>query len=113
MLSARSQVHVVVLECSACTGPVGAGIRLALPANALPIKGSFDGTATKFSIQLLEGAGWLKDPQNTLKSWTPASKCDLIQVLSRLSALRILGDWTTWYESVALDDVMFVNTKSK
>jgi hypothetical protein len=37
----------------------------------------------------------------------------MIQVLSRLSAMRILGDWTAWYESVALDDVQFANTKGQ
>ena len=27
-------------------------------------------------------------------------------MLSALSSVTILGDWTTWYETVALDDVM-------
>jgi hypothetical protein len=39
------------------------------------------------------------------------SRCTFIQVLSSLSKLSILGDFTTWYESVGLDSVALVNTK--
>mmetsp|Transcript_4536 Transcript_4536/g.7394 ORF Transcript_4536/g.7394 Transcript_4536/m.7394 type:complete len:88 (+) Transcript_4536:172-435(+) len=69
----------------------------------------------RVSIPLKEGTqtGWIKDPQNSLVSWIPASQCDLIQVLSRLTKISILGDWTTWQESVALDDVKLVNTKGQ
>jgi len=102
--------HVVELECATCTGPVGNGITLAFPISALTT-GPFTGDATIFTLPLLEGAGWIKDPQNTLLAWTKPTQCDIIQVLSRLSAFRILGDWTTWYESVALDNVQILNTK--
>jgi len=97
----------VELECTSCVGPVGKGITLAFPISALT---PFSGAATAFKIPLLEGKGWLKDPQNSLLGWTAASQCDVIQVLSRLSSLRILGDWTTWYETVALDNVKITNT---
>jgi hypothetical protein len=63
-----------------------------------------------FSVELLETSGWLKDTQNTLKEWKAPSQCDMIQVLSRLSSVRILGDLTRWYES---DDVMIANKVSK
>lgn len=43
--------------------------------------------------------------------WTVPSRCTFIQVLSSLSKLSILGDFTTWYESVGLDSVALVNTK--
>jgi len=101
--------HLVELECASCPGPVSTGVTLAFPISASTT--TFTGQAATFSIPLLEGKGWIKDPQNTLQPWIEASKCDVISVLSRLSAFRILGDWTTWYESVALDDVSFVNTK--
>ena len=32
------------------------------------------------------------------------------QVLSGISSLRVLGDFTDWYESVALDSVQIKNT---
>lgn len=77
--------------------------------------GAFSGAVKHFSIPLVEGplGGWKKDSQNSLLPWTTASQCDVIQVLSRLSRIRILGDWTNWYESVALDDVRFKNLKGK
>jgi hypothetical protein len=103
--------HLVQLECATCPGPVSMGITLAFPISAHTMK--FNGDAMQFTVPLLENKGWLKDPQNTLQSWTKATKCDVISVLSRLSGFRILGDWTTWYESVALDDVSFSNTKAQ
>ena len=101
------------LDCAQCEGPVGAGIKLVFPLSAALATTPFKGEATTFTLPLTEGAGWLKDPQNTLKKWEAPSKCDMIQVLSRLSSVHILGDWTTWYETVALDNVQFYNTKSK
>lgn len=104
-----NDTSMVVLECASCQGPVSTGITLAYPISAYP--GSFNGDAMTFTIPLLEDQGWTKDPQNTLLEWSDASKCDVIQVLSRLSGLRILGDWTRWYESIAIDDVQIYNTK--
>mmetsp|Transcript_4538 Transcript_4538/g.7400 ORF Transcript_4538/g.7400 Transcript_4538/m.7400 type:complete len:206 (+) Transcript_4538:713-1330(+) len=108
---------VVLLECAECEGPVSTGITLAYPLSALTNSpnGAFKGKPMRVSIPLKEGTqtGWIKDPQNSLVSWIPASQCDLIQVLSRLTKISILGDWTTWQESVALDDVKLVNTKGQ
>ena len=78
--------------------------------------GAFTGQPLQITIPLKEQGlgshgGWVKDPQNALLPWSPASQCDVIQVLSRLSKISILGDWTTWYETVALDDVRIANTK--
>jgi hypothetical protein len=103
---------IVELECKTCDGPVSKGIKLIFPLSSLKYV-VFNGAPTVFTIPLLETSGWLKDPQNTLSKWSAPSKCDLIQVLSRLSAFRILGDWTTWYESVALDNVSIMNTKGQ
>jgi len=103
--------HLVELECKQCPGPVSMGVRLAFPVSAHA--GKFTGDSLRFSVPLLEGKGWVKDSQNTMTPWTAASKCDVIAVLSRLSAFRILGDWTSWYESVALDDVQLANTRGQ
>jgi len=98
---------VVRLRCDDCPGPVTTGITLIYPAKALA--SVFDGASRRFSLRLLEGDGWLKDPQNTLADWIVPSKCDLISVLSRLSSVEILGDWTAWHEVIALDDVILKN----
>lgn len=71
------------------------------------------------SIPLLEfiptvgvRGGWLKDSHNSLISeWSAPTQCDMIQVLSSISSLRILGDFTSWYETIALDNVLLLNTK--
>lgn len=75
---------MVILECDTCDGPRRKGITIAWPNDAINFAG-FDGGMKRFKIPLKEGKGWLKDSQNTLQPWTPATKCDLIQVLSRLS----------------------------
>jgi hypothetical protein len=100
----------VELECESCIGPVGKGILLAFLMKSVT---SFTGSTTVFSITLTENSGWLKDPQNSLLKWSQPSKCDMIQVLSRLSSLRILGDWTNWYETIGLDNVIISNTKGQ
>lgn len=107
--SSNADSHLVELECSTCIGPIGKGIMLVFPISAA--QGVFSGSTMSFTIPLQEDKGWLKDPQNSLAVWKSPSKCDLIQVLSRLSSLRILGDWTTWYETVAIDNVGIFNAK--
>lgn len=108
-------VNVVILECDTCIGPVGLGITLGYSMGTLKKSpnGAFTGSATTITIPLHESAGWLKDPQNVLLPWYKPSQCDMIQVLSRLSRIRILGDWTTWYETVAIDNVLIANTKGQ
>mmetsp|Transcript_779 Transcript_779/g.1293 ORF Transcript_779/g.1293 Transcript_779/m.1293 type:complete len:362 (-) Transcript_779:95-1180(-) len=107
----NDDAHLVVLDCEDCVGPVGSGITLAYPLSTALAKQSFSGDAVTFTLSLHEKSGWVKDPQNSLKRWTTPSQCDLIQVLSRLSSVRILGDFTRWYESVAIDNVLFYNKK--
>mmetsp|Transcript_23772 Transcript_23772/g.34033 ORF Transcript_23772/g.34033 Transcript_23772/m.34033 type:complete len:387 (+) Transcript_23772:25-1185(+) len=108
--------NVVELLCASCTGPVTGGVRLGFPLAAL-LQASpgllLGGSAQTLTLPLREDAGWLKDPQNTLLPWSAPSQCELIQVLSRLSGFRILGDWTAWYETVALDNVQISNLKAQ
>ena len=48
---------------------------------------------------------WRKTPDSSLKAPGPVSECEMMSMLSELSALLILGDYTTGHESVALDAV--------
>ena len=89
---------------------MGKGITLIFPLSTALRSTPFSKEGTLFSLSLTEGAGWLKDPQNVLKPWTTPTRCDILQVLSRLSSLDILGDWTTWYETLALDNVQLQNS---
>jgi len=103
-----SGLHLVELHCAKCN--VNRGVTLAFPASKAH---AFTGAAQAFSLALKEGGGWVEDPKNTLKPWRPPTQCTFIQVLSGLSELRILGDFTSWYESVALDTFQLVNLKAQ
>ena len=90
------------------------GITLAISVGLL--RKSYPGIgqeAKDITISLAESAGWEKDSQNVNKLWTKASQCDMIQVLSRLTSFKILGDWTPSQETVHIDNVKFKNTKGE
>jgi len=95
-------VQAVVLECASCAS--GAGTRLVKFADSVIMP--LDGQARVVSIPLVESV-WLKDPKNILLPWTVPSQCDMVEVLGGITALRILGDQTKWYESVAIDRVAY------
>lgn len=99
-------INLVELECKECG--YNTGIRLAHRFSKIHFKHAI----AHFKIELLETTNWLKDPQDSLKQWSAPSRCEFIQVLSRLSGLRILGDITTWYETVAIDNVFLSNNKN-
>lgn len=115
------KTNVVELLCASCDGPVSRGQRLGFPLYAAlklatsssSSRGNLLNTPLQLTLPLLESAGWLRDPQNVLLPWTAPTQCELIQVLSRLSGLRILGDWTEWYETVAIDSVQISNLRAQ
>lgn len=93
--------NLAVLECSTCN--VNAGVTLAMPLDNVF---TYDGSTTQFRLPLHELAGWVKDPKNIILPWTQPTQCEFVSVLSALTSLRILGDFTRGYESVALDTVV-------
>jgi hypothetical protein len=122
-LNSEETTNIILLECDDCDErnegtAVSIGIRLGFSIAALRRRSPIPflpagGKPVTITIPLSETAGWLKDPQNVLSPWIRPSQCDIIQVLSRLSKIRILGDWTTSYESVAIDNVLLSNIKGK
>jgi hypothetical protein len=110
----NSNLNLVVLECATCNG--GHGIRLLRPLNsplASPL--TWDGKEKKFTIPFTTSGGtggvskvhWLKDSRHAHVQHAETNDCELIEVLNGLSAMKILGDFTRWHESVSLDDVYF------
>lgn len=81
-------LRLVELYCSACAR--NTGTTLAFPLSAA---GGFagGGAGVSFSLPLSEAKGWVKDPENSLKEATSPTKCEMAEVLSNLSELRILG----------------------
>jgi len=100
----KQGLALVEVHCAKCN--VNRGVTLVFPYKAA--KQAFTGAAATFMVPLLEGSGWVEDPKNTLAAWAKPSQCTFIEVLSGLSSVKILGDFTKWYESVALDTVEVV-----
>lgn len=106
----------IVFDCDACAGPVRGGIKLYISIKTLMEQNPTiysTGAITSISIDLKETGGWLKDSQNVLVADRPPTTCDFIQVLYQISSIKILGDWTKGYESVAIDNVKFNNKKAQ
>ena len=92
---------LVTLRCPECRH--GAGTTVVFPLSKSP----YDGKGSlKVELPLTEKGGWLIDPKNTLVAkWLAPSACEFHEVLARLSSVEILGDYTSWYEAIGLDDV--------
>jgi hypothetical protein len=99
----QTKAPLITLECASCAG--GAGIRLGHFLTPEAASKTLDGKTKKITVPLLPSS-FLKDPKNSLLRWQPITECDFVHVLSMLSQFTILGDWTIWYETVALDDVV-------
>ena len=97
--SQQTTRNSVVLECTSCN--MHKGMRF-IARNLI-----WDGQPKKFSIPMVETA-FAKDPKSTLATamWNPPTQCEMMEMLSDLSAVRILGDYTQWHEAVGLDDIM-------
>jgi hypothetical protein len=97
--SVAAATPLIILECATCQG--GQGVRLGHFVESAAL---LDGQTRKFSVPLLPAA-WRRDPRNSLAPWAAITECDLVATLRALSGLSILGDWTAWYETIAIDDV--------
>jgi Laminin B (Domain IV) len=91
----------VALECSTCNG--GSGMTIAQRSVA------FSGGVQSFSFQLVESAsnGWRRDPKDSrITQWPTITQCNMIQVLSGLTGVRIYGDLSQGSEVIGLDSVV-------
>jgi len=98
--------NLVELECESCGLR---GIILKFPLNSKLLELSFNNGIALFQIPLSETYGWITNIYNIESIPYKPTKCEFIQVLSRLSSLRILGDITDWYETISLDNVYISN----
>mmetsp|Transcript_32075 Transcript_32075/g.47181 ORF Transcript_32075/g.47181 Transcript_32075/m.47181 type:complete len:374 (+) Transcript_32075:214-1335(+) len=93
-------MNLVEIYCERCD--LNKGVTIAYPLSSTS---GFSGSTKSFSLGMTENEGWLLDPENTLLEWTVPTKCDFIEVISGITSVRILGDFTNWYESVSIDSV--------
>ena len=101
-------LNLVQIYCATCD--VFQGVTIAFPLSKVQ---KFDGNTTNYSLSMLESSGWVKDPKNTLLEWTIPTRCTFIEVLSGITNVKILGDFTNWYESVGIDNVRWKSAPSK
>jgi len=101
-----SKINFIEIRCAKCR--INRGLTIGYPLKLIE---SYNGTAQTFSVPLTESSGWLKDPDNENLPWKTLSRCELIQVLSGITSITILGDITAWYESICIDDVQLVAAK--
>ena len=101
-------LNLVEIYCESCD--LYKGVTIAYPLSTGP---KFTGSTTHYALQMTETSGWVKDPQNTLYEWSVPSRCSLIEVLSRITSVRILGDFTNWYEGISIDNVRYVAAPAK
>lgn len=103
------KLNLVEITCDNCSLSRGETIGFPL----LAITDGYGGETKSFSIPLTESSGWVKDPKNVLYEWETMTKCKFMEVLSGISSIRILGDFTIWHESVSIDNVRLVADKPR
>ena len=99
----EGKLNLVEIYCARCS--LNAGETYGFPLSAA---GGFYGETASYALALNESAGWLKDPKSTELEWIVPTKCEMIELLSGISTIRILGDFTRWYETVSVDNVKIV-----
>eukprot|EP01083_Nonionella_stella_P279280 950102_1 len=87
----------VEIECSTCDS--GNGVIL-VQRDVV-----YSGAIQQFEFPLNLSSTWVTDPKDNRASavWSAPTQCDIFDVLSGLTALRIYGDLTTGYEAIGLD----------
>lgn len=93
----------ITIECSSCN--TGRGLRV---VRFVDDKFYWDGDERNIEVELLPTAGWMKDPLNTAGTFRHATECEIGAVLTDVSRVAILGDFTRGGEGVALDNVKIV-----
>ena len=98
--------YAVIIECDSCNKKIG------MPISRIKELSEFIGSPSHISISLIENTGWLEEDKKTGLLKEIVNKCDIIFILSNISSIRILGDWTIWYETIGIDNIYIKNHNS-
>jgi len=90
----------VTIECASCDS--GQGARMVRFTDHLL---RWDGSERLVELKLLPVENWMRDPLNSALDFTYATECEIAAILSNVSRLAILGDFTAGGESVAIDNI--------
>ena len=119
MMNFDGRLNLVEIYCASCDLNKGTTIAFPLSSSSSTIEaggggGGFSGNTKSFVIPLNETSGWMKDPENVLiRDWPVPSKCEFVEMLSGITSLRILGDFTRRYECVSVDNVVMRSGKPR
>jgi len=88
----------LTLECASCNDGLG---RRVAQRHFVPT-GNYQ--QIKYRLSEEEDEGWLLDPKDArTTAWQNPTQCEFLQVLTHLSSIRVYGDLTEGYESIAVD----------
>eukprot|EP00929_Paragymnodinium_shiwhaense_P008718 TRINITY_DN112685_c0_g1_i1.p1 TRINITY_DN112685_c0_g1~~TRINITY_DN112685_c0_g1_i1.p1 ORF type:complete len:427 (+),score=35.08 TRINITY_DN112685_c0_g1_i1:68-1348(+) len=90
----------LTLECASCNN--GQGMRL---VRFIDDNFFWGGEERLIEVPLLPSGRWMKDPLNSAKDFRLATDCEIASVLTNISRVAILGDFTKGGEGVAIDNV--------
>jgi len=93
----------VTIECESCDSGQGARIIRFIDDTLRWI-----GNEVHMAFYLHENGRWSYDPLNSAAEFTYATQCQIAAILTNVSRIAILGDFTRGGEGIALDDVVIV-----
>ncbi|CAK9021749.1 DnaJ-like subfamily B member 5 [Durusdinium trenchii] len=93
----------VTIECQSCDSGQGARIVRFVDETLRWI-----GNEVYMELYLHENGRWSYDPLNSAAEFTYATQCQIAAILTNVSRIAILGDFTRGGEGIALDDVAIV-----
>jgi len=96
----NSPLDWVTLECASCNSNQGARIVRFVDESL-----RWDGSERLVELKFHPVERWMRDPLNSALDFTFASECEIAAILSNVSRMAILGDFTRRGEGVAIDDV--------
>ncbi|CAE8626263.1 unnamed protein product [Polarella glacialis] len=94
----------VTIECESCDSGHGARIVRFVDESL-----RWDGTEQTVELFLNTNGRWMYDPLNTALDFQYATECQIASVLTNVSRIAILGDFTRGGEGVAIDDVAVIS----
>mmetsp|Transcript_65449 Transcript_65449/g.182145 ORF Transcript_65449/g.182145 Transcript_65449/m.182145 type:complete len:423 (-) Transcript_65449:72-1340(-) len=99
----NSPLDWITIECESCNTGYGLRIVRFIDENFF-----WEGSEKVVEVDLKPTARWMKDPLNSAMEFAYADECLIAAVLTNVSRVAILGDFTRGGEGVALDDVQII-----
>jgi len=104
--SKMKTTYLIKIECSTCT--LNHGITLLFPLDNDNYY--FNGKTIKsMKIHIHENSGWVKDSKSSIIENKKPTVNEMIEVLSNISNIYILGDFTNGIEIIGIDNINYIH----